>query len=33
MESKSNNKKNENLRLYTSRDKIFKQQLEIYNWN
>lgn len=26
-------KKNENLRLYTSRDKIFKQQLEIYNWN
>ena len=26
-------KKNENLKLYTSRDKIFKQQLEIYNWN
>lgn len=25
-------KKNENLRLYTSRGKMFKQQLEIYNW-
>ena len=25
-------KKNENLRLSTTRDKIFKQQLEIYNW-
>lgn len=25
-------KKNENLRLYTSRDKMFKQQLEIYTW-
>lgn len=25
--------KNENLRLYTSRDKMFKQQLEIYTWN
>ena len=26
-------KKNENLRLYTTRDKVFKQQLEIYNWD
>lgn len=26
-------KKNENLRLYTSRGKMFKQQLEIYTWN
>ena len=26
-------KKNENLRLYTSRDKLFKQQLEIYSWD
>lgn len=25
-------KKNENLRLYTTRDKMFKQQLEIYSW-
>ncbi len=25
-------KKSENLRLYTSRDKMFKQQLEIYSW-
>lgn len=24
--------KNENLRLYTTRDKMFKQQLEIYSW-
>ena len=26
-------KKNENLRLYTTRDKMFKQQLEIYSWD
>ena len=25
-------KRSENLRLYTSRDKMFKQQLEIYSW-
>lgn len=25
-------KKNENLRLYTTRDRMFKQQLEIYTW-